>query len=256
MKKKIPTAKSVGIFAIRRLERLLGAGDDIVLSLTGEHIEECAVAGNTDDQITVLLRVCLSIQQSGSVHNIVLNVIAFQAVKEGADHQLQLLDIFLGGQQRGGDFLIQQHTAGDLMGGQLGNGFEYRGGALLVHSMGGRTTLSQRLTGMTAVGCCHGAVALTDVSGNGGGTGIADAADGTTAETGVGILLHLVDLRLVGLDHQQVSGIVIVAVLGCFVDQLLTDGFAFLTGKVSCQSFHQLLLGDLFPVEYQCLNGS
>ena len=53
-------------------ERLLGALDDVVLRLFGKHIEESAVACDTDDQILVILRVALRVDQRLTGDNVVL----------------------------------------------------------------------------------------------------------------------------------------------------------------------------------------
>lgn len=162
----------------------------------------------------MILGMCLGIQQCSSVHHIVLNMIAFQTVEEGADHHFQLFQILLGGEHGRGNLLVQQHTTGNLMGGQFGNRLEHSGGAIFVHCVGRRAALCQRLTSQTAIGSCHGAVALAYVGGDGRGAAIADTADGAPPMAGIGILLHLIEIGIVSLYHQQVDFILVIAVAG------------------------------------------
>ena len=45
------------------LQGLFGAGDDVVLSLAGQHVKEGAVARHPDNQVPVVLRVDLGVQK-------------------------------------------------------------------------------------------------------------------------------------------------------------------------------------------------
>jgi len=60
-------------------ERLLSPLDDVVLRSLGQHREESAVSGYPDDQVPVLVRVDLGIQQGVAGDHVVLNVVAMVA---------------------------------------------------------------------------------------------------------------------------------------------------------------------------------
>ena len=113
------------------------SANDIILRRLAEDVEKCAVTGHADNQIFMLLRVGLRVQKSRLVHHIVLHMIAFQAIKECADNELQLLCVLLCGEHRRCDLLVQEHAACNLMGRQLGYALEHRCRAMLIHGMSG-----------------------------------------------------------------------------------------------------------------------
>mgnify|MGYP000264680227 CR=1 FL=1 len=133
-------------------------------------------------------------------------------IEEGADQHLQLLTVLGGGEHLRRHFLIQKNTAGDLIGGELGNGFEYGGRTVLVGVVRRAASLSQRLKRISAVGGGLRTHALTHVCADGGGARIADAADGASQVAGVRILFDLVDIRRVCVHDKLIHCIIVVSV--------------------------------------------
>ena len=121
--------------------------------------------------------------------------------------------------------------------------------------MAGRAALGQRFAGMASVRGGESSAPLSHVCGNGGGTRIANPADGAASEAGVGILPDLVDIAVIGLNDQLVHIVVIIAVFRGVVDQHLADPFAVLSGKVSLQCRPELGGRELFLFEDKLFNG-
>lgn len=73
-----------------RLEgAVLGAGDDLILQGLAQVTEVIAVAGHPDNQIPVLLGVCLCGPQGLGPHHVELDVVAVQ-LEVGADQRMDL----------------------------------------------------------------------------------------------------------------------------------------------------------------------
>ena len=64
-------------------ERLLGALNDVIPRFFGKHIEESAVPRDADDQILVILRVKLRVDQSIPRYDVVLHMITVKRIEEG-----------------------------------------------------------------------------------------------------------------------------------------------------------------------------
>ena len=202
----------------------------------------------------MLLRVRLGIQKGCFINYIVLHMVAFQAVKECADNEFQLLGVLRRGQHGRRHFLVQQHAARDLMGGELGYALEDSSWAMLVHGVCGRASLCQGLLCMTSVRRRHGAKTLSDVCGDRGRSAVADAADRASAEAGVLILFHLIQVRCVSVHHKLIDIIVVIAVLRRVVYEHLADSLSFFTGKVISQSIHELVSGNLLLLVHKFLD--
>ena len=171
----------------------------------------------------MVLRVDLGVQEGLPGDHIILDVVAVEGVEESPDQGNKLSLVLLPGQQGGGHLLVEEDAAGDIGGGQLGHALEHGGGAVGVHGVAGGTALGQGLAGVAAVGGGQGASPLPHIGGNGGGACVPDAADGPPAKAGVGVLLYFVDVDVVGVHHQLIHIVVVVAVLGGLVDQQLAD---------------------------------
>ena len=146
-------------------------------------------------------------------------MITVKRIEEGADQHLQLLTVLGGGEHLRRHFLIQKNTAGDLIGRELGNGFEYGGRTVLVGVVRRAASLSQRLKRISAVGGGLRTHALTHVCADGGGACIADAADWSSQVTGVRILFDLVDIRRVCVHDKLIHCIIVVSVFRRVLDQ-------------------------------------
>lgn len=85
MPPQAPAHLHLWILSFSELQSLLCPGDDITLRRPGEHIEECAVAGDPHDQVLVIFRMRLCVQQGGPVDHVILYMVTVQLVKEGAD---------------------------------------------------------------------------------------------------------------------------------------------------------------------------
>ena len=202
----------------------------------------------------MLLRVCLGVQQSRLVYYIILHMVAFQAVKKCAYDEFELLRVLLCGKHGGGDLLVQEHTARDLMGRELGYALENSGRPVFIHGMCGRAPLCQGLFRMTSVRRRHCTQALADICRDRGGSAVADAADGAPAEAGIFIFLHFIQVRSVSVHDQLIGVIVVVAVFRSVVDQHLTDPLALFSREVCRQSVHEFIAGNLLIFKYQLFN--
>ena len=119
----------------------------------------------------------------------------------------------------------------------------------------GAAALGERLVGVAAVGRGHGPHSLPHVGADRGGAGVADAADGAAAMARVGILGNLVDVGLVGVHHELVHGVVIVAVLGGVVHEHLADLLTLLAREVGLQRVGELGRRDAPLVKDELLDG-
>ena len=193
----------------------------------------------------MFLRVRLRVQKSCFIYYIILHVVAFKAVKECADYKFKLLGVLLRGEHGGRDLLIQQHAARDLMGGKFGHALEHCSRTVLVHGMCRRASFSEGLLGVASVRRRHCAKTLTYVRGDRGSSAVTDAADRASAEAGVLIFLHLIQVGCISINYQLICVIVVVAIFRRVIDQHLSDPLALFAGKVCRQSVHELIAGDL-----------
>ena len=148
---------------------MLRTFDNIILSFRRQYVKECAVAGHSHNQISVILWMLLGVQKRFPVHHIILHVISFQHIEEGAQHQNQLLNIpvLLHGLRR--KLLIQQNASVQLQSRKLGYGLEYGRRAVYVCAVGGGTALSQRLPIFPPVRSCAKPCSLGNIGGDRGG---------------------------------------------------------------------------------------
>ena len=90
------------------LNSVYGSCNDVVLRLAGQRIKEGTVAGHTDHEITVFLRLLLCGQHGLPGDDVILDMEAMQRIKEGADNGYQLRHIVLILKHALVHFLIQQ----------------------------------------------------------------------------------------------------------------------------------------------------
>jgi len=100
-------------------------------------MEEGRITGDAYNQIAVLLGMLLRVQKRLTIDDVVLDMPAFEFVKERTDESGKLVDACLRGEYGRGNLLVEQHAAGDLRGFELADGAEYAGGTVLVGRVGG-----------------------------------------------------------------------------------------------------------------------
>ena len=121
---------------------MLGAGDDLVLEGLAEVAEVVAVAGDADDQVTVLFGMGLRLAQRLRIDDIELDMMAVE-LEVGADELNEHIEAGIVFQQLGRELLVEQSAAGAGVI-QLGGGLEDRGGAVAVGALHGRDAFGER----------------------------------------------------------------------------------------------------------------
>ena len=76
------------------LQSLFSSFYDVILGLSGKHIEECAVTRHSDDQVFMIFRMNLSIKKSITRDYVVLYMVSMQSVEECSQQHFQLLLVF------------------------------------------------------------------------------------------------------------------------------------------------------------------
>ena len=96
------------------MKRVLRPPDDLILQACTEVDKVVTVAGDSDDQIPVLVRLLLSLSESFGRDHIKLDVVSVQS-KIGSNHLSYFEQAFIIGQDLRSEFLIQQCAPGFQM---------------------------------------------------------------------------------------------------------------------------------------------
>ena len=114
--------------------------------------------------------------------------------------------------------------------------------------MGRAAAFCQRLKGVASVRSGHGSHTLPHISADGGGSRVADTADGAAVVTGAGVFLNLVDIGVVGAYHQEIYVVVVIAVFGRVVDEHFLNLLVFRRLEVVENRVPELIPGDFFLI--------
>ena len=158
----------------------------------------------------------------------------------------QFFDAFFSGEQGRRELDIEQRTTRfDVI--HLCRGFEDGRGALSIRTLDGRDPFGKRSPGRAAVRCGTGDAAKIDVA------CCREHIDVILAAAAVGAILHGFEESLEATDHDIVHHVVIVTILGRFIEENLTQFFPPLI--VVFKSIQQLIKGKGFIPEDVLLDG-
>ena len=92
-------------------ERLFGPFDDLVLQLFAEVVEMVAIAGDPDNQVLILVRMILCVDQRLPVDDVELDVVAVQA-EIGTNQRGHVFQAPVAGNDGRDEFLVEESPAG------------------------------------------------------------------------------------------------------------------------------------------------
>ena len=135
------------------IERLLGSFDNLILQRLAQITEMIAVSGHAHDQVFVVFRVFLGLDQGFFIYDVELNVVSVHV--EVGTHQIRhLIQPFLACDYAWGELLVQQRSACLEMI-HLGTGFYDCRRPVGICAFFRGDSLGYRLVGQTSVGACH-----------------------------------------------------------------------------------------------------
>ena len=103
---------------------------------------------------------------------------------------------------------------------------------------------------MTSVWSCHSLHSLPYIGRDAGSTCISDSANRPSSISGVGVLLHLINICIVDINYKLVYIVVIIAVLRGIINQHALDFLVFRADKIFLQRIHKLILSDFLLLIY------
>jgi len=195
---------------------VLGALDDFVLELGPAVDEIVAVAGDADDQVAVFLGMLLRLPERVRGHDVELDVVPVEL--EIRPHQVaEIPDPLVVGQELGREFLVEERsTRPDMV--DLARGLEDPRRSLAVRSLDRRDAFAQGFGGFPAVGRRPRHLAEIDVDCG------RKEIDPVFSALGVRPVVDRLEISLENGFHDVVGVIVVVAVLGCLIEEALAQG--------------------------------